>query len=404
MRRAAAAAPINSMVAGRLHHLRRQRPGVAAVLQCDGGRAVGDLTGRSFCPTCPSDGVAGFRRAIIDEGCVIPDGTVIGEDAAADRAAFPCHRAGRRAGDPGHAAQDAAAGKVALPAPQRRRWCGGSGRQSHQLKQVRGDDRLHCLTGQRRAGVLLHPTSLPGPWEAGVLGADARRFVDWLCEGGFPLWQMLPVGPVGDTLSPYQISSAFAGNPRLIDPEALRSGWLAGRADARSGGASWTYPGSPAAEAWPRFRAARRRRRSAPSSLHYWQGSGPGCCRTRCSGLPAAATATAGLVDLAGSPCALRQAGSHRAICWRGNGRRGPGNRLRAMGVRPPVAGLRRRAREYGVELVGRSAHLRRSGQRGRLVAPAHVPGGRHRAGLRPWPACHPTTSARGPALGQPAL
>ena len=83
------------------------------------------------------------------------------------------------------------------------------------------------LNGQRRAGVLLHPTSLPGSWEAGVLGADARRFVEWLRDAGFRLWQMLPVGPVGDSLSPYQVSSAFAGNPHLIDPEALRAaGWL----------------------------------------------------------------------------------------------------------------------------------------------------------------------------------
>jgi 4-alpha-glucanotransferase len=73
----------------------------------------------------------------------------------------------------------------------------------------------------RRAGVLLHPTSLPGPHAGGVLGNDALRFVDWLAEAGFQLWQMLPVGPVGASLSPYQLTSAFAGNPRLLDPEAL---------------------------------------------------------------------------------------------------------------------------------------------------------------------------------------
>jgi 4-alpha-glucanotransferase len=74
------------------------------------------------------------------------------------------------------------------------------------------------LNGRRRAGVLLHPTSLPGPWEQGVLGADAGRWLDWLQDGGFRIWQTLPVGPVGDSLSPYQLGSAFAGNPRLIDP------------------------------------------------------------------------------------------------------------------------------------------------------------------------------------------
>ncbi|MEO7385670.1 MAG: 4-alpha-glucanotransferase [Gammaproteobacteria bacterium] len=90
------------------------------------------------------------------------------------------------------------------------------------------------LAGQRCAGVLLHPTSLPGPWEAGVIGSDAWRYLNWLKDGGFRLWQMLPIGPVGDSLSPYQMTSAFAGNPRLIDPEsAPLAAWLA----ARPGGA-----------------------------------------------------------------------------------------------------------------------------------------------------------------------
>ena len=82
-------------------------------------------------------------------------------------------------------------------------------------------------SGQRRAGVLLHPTSLPGKWEAGTLGADADRYVHLLRDSGFSLWQMLPVGPVGESLSPYQTTSAFAGNPRLVDPATLvEAGWL----------------------------------------------------------------------------------------------------------------------------------------------------------------------------------
>ena len=67
---------------------------------------------------------------------------------------------------------------------------------------------------RRRAGVLLHPTSLPG---GGTLGEDARRFVDFLAAAGFSLWQTLPLGPVDQTLSPYQAKSAHAGNPSLID-------------------------------------------------------------------------------------------------------------------------------------------------------------------------------------------
>ena len=73
------------------------------------------------------------------------------------------------------------------------------------------------LFDRRRAGVLLHLTSLPGPFEIGVLGEDARKWVDWLSECGFSIWQTLPLGPVDQTLSPYSMRSADAGNPQLID-------------------------------------------------------------------------------------------------------------------------------------------------------------------------------------------
>jgi len=72
---------------------------------------------------------------------------------------------------------------------------------------------------ERASGVLLHPTSLPGPGGAGDLGAEARRFVDWLAAAGFRYWQMLPIGPVDSYGSPYQSASAFAGNARLLAPE-----------------------------------------------------------------------------------------------------------------------------------------------------------------------------------------
>ncbi len=69
---------------------------------------------------------------------------------------------------------------------------------------------------RRSAGVLLHPTSLPGPSGIGDLGAEAYRFVDFLADAGQRLWQILPLGPVGNANSPYDCSSAFAGNPLLI--------------------------------------------------------------------------------------------------------------------------------------------------------------------------------------------
>ncbi len=74
----------------------------------------------------------------------------------------------------------------------------------------------HHVLDRRRAGVLLHPTSLPGPFDHGVLGSDARRFVDFLRSAGFTVWQTLPLGPVDATLSPYGVKSSRAGNPRLI--------------------------------------------------------------------------------------------------------------------------------------------------------------------------------------------
>jgi 4-alpha-glucanotransferase len=74
---------------------------------------------------------------------------------------------------------------------------------------------------QRSAGVLLHPTSLPGPDGIGDLGPQAYRWVDWLAASGCTLWQVLPLGPTGYGDSPYQCFSAFAGNPYLVSPELL---------------------------------------------------------------------------------------------------------------------------------------------------------------------------------------
>jgi 4-alpha-glucanotransferase len=73
----------------------------------------------------------------------------------------------------------------------------------------------------RRSGILLHPTCLPGPGGIGSLGAEAIRFVDFLRNAGQTLWQVLPLGPTGYGNSPYSCYSAFAGNPLLIDLEAL---------------------------------------------------------------------------------------------------------------------------------------------------------------------------------------
>ena len=73
----------------------------------------------------------------------------------------------------------------------------------------------------RSAGILLHPTSLPGPYGIGSLGAQARAFVDFLHAASQSLWQILPLGPTGYGDSPYASSSTFAGNPLLIDLDTL---------------------------------------------------------------------------------------------------------------------------------------------------------------------------------------
>jgi 4-alpha-glucanotransferase len=73
----------------------------------------------------------------------------------------------------------------------------------------------------RSSGVILHPTSLPGPYGAGDLGPEARRFIEFLAEAGQKIWQVLPLNPPGYGNSPYQCLSAFAGNPLLISLELL---------------------------------------------------------------------------------------------------------------------------------------------------------------------------------------
>ncbi|HEY5983303.1 MAG TPA: 4-alpha-glucanotransferase [Anaerolineales bacterium] len=81
--------------------------------------------------------------------------------------------------------------------------------------------------GPRSGGVLLHPSSLPGPYGIGDIGPAAHAFIDWLAEAGCGLWQVLPLGPTGFGNSPYQCHSVFAGNPYLISPDfLLRDGWL----------------------------------------------------------------------------------------------------------------------------------------------------------------------------------
>ena len=83
---------------------------------------------------------------------------------------------------------------------------------------------------KRKSGVLLHITSLPGPWGMGEMGPQARAFGEFLAASGQTLWQILPLNPVGQGGCAYSSLSAFAGNPLLISfDELMEEGLLSRR-------------------------------------------------------------------------------------------------------------------------------------------------------------------------------
>ena len=124
----------------------------------------------------------------------------------------------------------------------------------------------------RACGILLHPTSLPGPLGIGDLGPAAHRFLDWLSEAGQSLWQVLPLGPTGYGDSPYASFSSFAGNPLLVSPEVLRA---AGLVDQREMGDAPSFPAGRvdygAVISWklPLLRKAARRFLSEAAAEHH---------------------------------------------------------------------------------------------------------------------------------------
>jgi 4-alpha-glucanotransferase len=117
--------------------------------------------------------------------------------------------------------------------------------------------------GHRRAGVLLHPRSLP----AGDFGPDAIRFLDFLVQAGMGVWQMLPLAPTHSDLSPYHCLSAHALSPEFLSVEWL-AGWGWGvsremsRAEALRAAHAWFAREAPPAEhsAWGEFCAGQ----------HHW--------------------------------------------------------------------------------------------------------------------------------------
>lgn len=79
----------------------------------------------------------------------------------------------------------------------------------------------HKPSTGRSAGVLLHPTSLPGVYGIGDVGNHLISFLDWAEHAGMRMWQVLPLNPPGYGYSPYGCLSSFAGNPLLLSPQKL---------------------------------------------------------------------------------------------------------------------------------------------------------------------------------------
>ena len=86
----------------------------------------------------------------------------------------------------------------------------------------------------RASGVLMHPTSFPGPYGVGDMGPEAYHFVDFLSAAGQKLWQVLPLNPTGYADSPFQALSASAGNPLLISLDRLVEAGVLTSADVKN--------------------------------------------------------------------------------------------------------------------------------------------------------------------------
>ncbi|MBR1685143.1 MAG: 4-alpha-glucanotransferase [Clostridia bacterium] len=107
---------------------------------------------------------------------------------------------------------------------------------------------------QRKSGILLHISSLPGPGGIGTLGKEAYAFADFLHRSGMHIWQVLPMGPTGYGESPYQSTSMYAGNPLFISLETLREEGLVTFTDEE-----YTLEGDPDHVDYPAARALHER-------------------------------------------------------------------------------------------------------------------------------------------------
>jgi 4-alpha-glucanotransferase len=122
------------------------------------------------------------------------------------------------------------------------------------------------LREHRTSGVLLHVTSLPGPYGIGDLGPEAFAWIDQLHDAGQKWWQALPLGPTGYGNSPYQPLSSFAGSALMISPQSLIAEGLVDARDCEEqfppGPVDYTaiipYKNRLLETAWSRFQRVRR--------------------------------------------------------------------------------------------------------------------------------------------------
>ena len=86
----------------------------------------------------------------------------------------------------------------------------------------------------RSSGVLMHVSSLYGDYSVGSFGKEALEFIDFLSEGGFSYWQVLPFCMTDDYNSPYKSFSSFGANPFFIDLPTLKKEGLLTEAELQN--------------------------------------------------------------------------------------------------------------------------------------------------------------------------
>ena len=107
-----------------------------------------------------------------------------------------------------------------------------------------------ATVSERRCGVLLHPTALPGPGPNGTFGEAAHAWIRLLGSSGVGVWQLLPLAPTDGTGSPYSSPSGSALNPALLDAQLLCQEGLIAAADPTA--LNGTALGPELLRCWPR--------------------------------------------------------------------------------------------------------------------------------------------------------